>query len=136
MVRGEGTYSERYQLGLTRLAVDIRVGTRVPAFSSSLGRAILSQYDEDRQRKELELYPISKITPSTETDLKRLLDILRETRDRGIAVVDQESVTGLIAIAAPIIGVDGQPIAAISLAIASAAKIGSASCRERVCQYV
>src|SRR3546814_8095140 len=65
------TLFRSYQLGLTRLAVDIRVGTRVPAFSSSLGRAILSQYDEDRQRKELELYPISKITPSTETDLKR-----------------------------------------------------------------
>src|SRR3546814_7354711 len=35
MDRGEVTYIERYQLGLTRLAVDIRVGTRVPAFSRS-----------------------------------------------------------------------------------------------------
>src|SRR3546814_13650148 len=40
MDRGEVTYIERYQLGLTRLAVDIRVGTRVPAFSRSDERRV------------------------------------------------------------------------------------------------
>src|SRR5262249_16286483 len=59
--RGEVIYIERLQQGLLRLAVDVRVGTRVPAFCSSLGRAILSRFDESRQRQELDLFPRKKI---------------------------------------------------------------------------
>jgi IclR family transcriptional regulator, pca regulon regulatory protein len=117
--RGEVIYIERMQVGMTRLAVDIRVGTRIPAFSSAIGRAILALLPEAQQREELEMRPRVKITPNTETDLDRLLEILRQTRERGIAMVDQESVLGLVAAAAPVIGADGLPIAAVSLASAS-----------------
>jgi IclR family pca regulon transcriptional regulator len=113
--RGEVVYIERLQFGLTRLAVDIRVGARIPAGTSAMGRAILSLFDEERQRNELELHPRRKVTPKTEVDLKRLLRILKKTKEHGIAMVDQEWVLGLSAIAAPIIGADG-PIAALSLA--------------------
>ncbi len=118
---GDVVYIERMQMGMTRIAVDIRVGTRIPAFSSAIGRAILAMLPEDRQRRELERTPRSQITPRTTTDLARLMAILAETRASGLAVVDQESVVGLVAIAAPILGLDGLPIAAASLATASTA---------------
>jgi IclR family pca regulon transcriptional regulator len=119
--RGDVIYIERMQLGLRRLSVDIRIGTRIAAFSSAMGRAILAFLPEERQRKELDARPREKFTPFTETDLQHLLQRLRETREQGFALVDQESVVGLVAIAAPIVGFDDLPIAAISLATPSSA---------------
>ena len=48
----EVVYVERIQAGLQRLAVDVRVGNRVPAFSSALGRAILAHRFEFPQPVE------------------------------------------------------------------------------------
>ncbi|MEJ1158921.1 IclR family transcriptional regulator [Prosthecomicrobium sp. N25] len=118
---GDVIYIERLQVGLTRLSVDIRVGTRIPAFCSAIGRAILALLPEDRQRNELERRPRPRLTPTTETDLERLIAILARVRADRIALVDQESVVGLTAIAAPIVGLDRLPIAAISMATASSA---------------
>lgn len=119
--RGDVVYIERMQFGMTRLAVDIRVGTRIPAFSSAIGRAILAQLPEPRQRSELESAPRPRVTPYTVVEIEPLLAILAGVKARGLAVVDQESVVGLVAMAAPILGLDGLPIAAVSLATASTA---------------
>jgi IclR family pca regulon transcriptional regulator len=119
--RGDVVYIERMQFGITRLAVDIRVGTRIPAFATAIGRAILALLPEQRQREELDRAPRPRITPYTVVELDPLLAILAEVRARGIAVVDQESVVGLVAMAVPILGLDGLPIAAVSLATASTA---------------
>lgn len=119
--KGDAVYIERVQAGFTRLAVDIRVGTRVPAFCSAMGRAMLAFLPDDVQRREIASRPTEKLTPYTETDLEALLERLRETREQGYAVVNQESVVGLTAIAAPILGSDGAPIAAVSIAAASSA---------------
>lgn len=119
--KGGVVYIDRLQKGLTRLAVDIRVGTRVPAFSSAIGRAILAQLPRRRQIEELEREPRHKLTPYSETELDRLLDILNKVQAEGFAVADQESIVGLTAMAAPIRGADERPIAAISIAIVSSA---------------
>lgn len=119
--KGDAVYIERVQAGLTRIVVDIRVGTRIPAFASAIGRAILAYLPEDAQRREIALRPREKLTPYTETDLDALLDELRTIREQGYSVVNQESVIGLMAIAAPIFGSDGLAIAAVSTAAAIAA---------------
>jgi len=119
--RGEVVYIERLQLGMNRLSVDIRVGTRIPAYSSAIGRAILAYLPDDRQRAELESRPREKLTPNTLTDLRKLRALLKDVRRDGIALVDQESVVGLTALAAPIFGSQQSPVAAISLAAASSA---------------
>jgi len=119
--KGEVIYIERVQQSLTRLSVDIRVGTRVPAFCSALGRAILAFLPEKTQRAEIKLRPLEKLTPLTVTDEKTLRARLTAAAERGFAVVNQESVVGLIAIAAPILGSDRMPIAAVSVAMPSTA---------------
>jgi IclR family pca regulon transcriptional regulator len=112
----EVVYIERIQAGLERLAVDIRVGNRVPAYSSAVGRAILSCMPEDAQRALLESAPPRPLTERTLVDIDQIVQQLAEARRAGFAISDQETVTGLRVIAAPITDVDGVPIAALSAA--------------------
>lgn len=110
----EVVYVERIQAGLTRLAVDVRVGYRVPAYSSALGRAIMSRMPVETQRALLEAAPPRQLTAHTVTEIDRLLAQIAQAKADGFAVSDQETVTGLRVIAAPITDVDGVPIAALS----------------------
>jgi len=112
----EVVYVERIQAGLQRLAVDVRVGNRVPAFSSALGRAILAHLPIADERAILEANPPKPLTAQTVTDIDALLATLDQVRRDGFAVSDQETVTGLRVLAAPITDVDGVPIAAMSVA--------------------
>jgi IclR family pca regulon transcriptional regulator len=118
---GDVIYIDRVQPGLTRIVVDIRIGTRIPAFSSALGRAMLAALPPEARRRHLESRERAPLTPYTVTDVDRLMALLDEAQARGYALVDQESVVGLRAIAAPIVGSDGLPIAALSVAAASTA---------------
>jgi IclR family pca regulon transcriptional regulator len=112
----EVVYIERIQAGLERLAVDIRVGNRVPAFSSAIGRAILSRMPLEAQREILESAPPRRLTDRTLVDVDQILGQIAQAAADGYAISDQETVTGLRVIAAPITDVDGVPIAGISAA--------------------
>ncbi|WDF75142.1 IclR family transcriptional regulator [Novosphingobium sp. KACC 22771] len=112
----EVVYVERIQAGLQRLAVDVRVGNRVPAFSSALGRAILAHLPIDDERAILEAHPPKQLTQYTVVDIDQILTEIAKVRRDGFAVSDQETVTGLRVLAAPITDIDGIPIAALSVA--------------------
>ena len=114
--RADIVYIERIQAGLERLAVDIRVGNRVPAFSSALGRAILSRLPVETQRAILKSNPPRRLTERTVVDIDKILERIAEAREAGYAISEQETVTGLRVIAAPITDVDGVPVAAVSAA--------------------
>lgn len=109
-------YIERIQAGFERLAVDIRVGNRVPAYSSALGRAILSRLPVETQLEILKASSPQRLTDRTIVDRDSILAEIRRATDLGYALSDQETVTGLRVIAAPITDVDGVPVAAISAA--------------------
>jgi IclR family pca regulon transcriptional regulator len=115
----EVVYVERIQAGLERLAVDVRIGNRVPAYSTALGRAILSCLPEETQRSLLAAYPPRKLTPHTLVDVDQLLEVFAQAKKQGYAVSEQENVSGLRVIAAPVTDVDGVPIAAMSVAAPS-----------------
>jgi len=114
--RHEVVYIERIQAGFERLAVDVRVGNRVPAYSSALGRAILSRMPVESQRAILDADPPRRLTERTIVDVGQILDEIAQAGALGYAVSEQETVTGLRVIAAPIVDVDGVPIAAVSAA--------------------
>ena len=112
-------YIERIQAGLERLAVDVRIGNRVPAYSSALGRAILSRLPVETQRRILEADPPRRLTDRTHIDIDEILHDIAEATAAGYAVSEQETVVGLRVIAAPIVDVDGVPIAGMSAAASS-----------------
>lgn len=109
-------YAERIQAGLTRLGVDIRIGSRVPAYCTAVGHAILAWLPRDTQVRILESQPRHKLTDTTVTDLDTILARLGQVHDKGYSVSNQETVSGLYVIAAPVLDVDGIPLAGLSVA--------------------
>ncbi len=110
------------------MTVSISVGTRFPAYATSMGRVLLagmSPDDLDRYLAEADLAPI---TARTVTDTGRLREILRDVAKQGYAIVDQELEEGLRAIAAPIHGAGGAITAAINLS-AHASRVSMAAMR-------
>ncbi|MFF4353285.1 IclR family transcriptional regulator C-terminal domain-containing protein [Streptomyces sp. NPDC001530] len=95
------------------MSVNITVGTRLPAYATSLGRVILADLPEPPLP---ELLPL---TPHTLTDPEKLRAELDHVRDAGYALVDEELEEGLRSIAVPVRGRDGRVVAAVNVAMHS-----------------
>jgi IclR family pca regulon transcriptional regulator len=109
-------YVERIQAGLARLGVDMRIGSRVPAYATAIGHAVLAWLPRPAQIAVLRGQPRPQLTPTTQTDLDALLARLAQVKRRGYAVSNQETVPGLYVLAAPVLDSDGVPLAGISIA--------------------
>jgi IclR family pca regulon transcriptional regulator len=109
-------YVERIQAGLVRLGVDVRIGSRAPVYSTAIGHAILAHMPKSTQIEVLELRSRPRRTETTITDLNALLRRLKQVKSLGYALSNQENVSGLCVLAAPVLDLDGAPLAAISIA--------------------
>ncbi|TFD52278.1 IclR family transcriptional regulator [Cryobacterium frigoriphilum] len=90
-----------------------RIGGRVPAYCTGVGKVLLAYNFENT---ELTLArPLSAWTPKTITDPDKFRAALAKIRAEGIGYDDEESVLGLSCVAAPILGPNGKPIAALSI---------------------
>jgi DNA-binding IclR family transcriptional regulator len=90
------------------------VGGRVPAYCTGLGKAMLAYSDENALRSMLSRrLPLR--TPHTVVLPRLLLDQLRDARTTGLAYDREEVSIGLACVAAPILGRNGTPIAAVSV---------------------
>lgn len=92
-----------------------QVGSKGPAHSLGSGKALLAYLSEaelDRLLNELEL---KEFTENTITDSEQLKEHLKEIREQGYAVDDEEMEEGVCCAAAPIRNRDGKVIAAISV---------------------
>ncbi|HEY2078804.1 MAG TPA: IclR family transcriptional regulator C-terminal domain-containing protein [Streptosporangiaceae bacterium] len=110
------------------MTVAISVGTRFPAYATSMGRVLLAGMSPDDLDKYLSEADFEAFTARTVTDPDRLREIVREVGRQGYAIVDQELEEGLRAIAAPIHGAGNAVIAAINLS-AHASRVSPAAMR-------
>ena len=90
------------------------IGTRWPLHGTSTGLALLASWPQQK-RDDYFKRELSAITPHTITDPEALKCLLAQFSDQGYALSDEMLETGLVAIGAPIINVDGQAKAAISV---------------------
>lgn len=97
--------------------VDFVVGSRLPAFFTASGTAILSRLTEAEREKILAQTRLEAITPYTETNPERLLERVRKFAEKGYAVLGNETVLGDISVAAPIIDHRGMAVAAINISV-------------------
>ena len=97
------------------MSVSLVPGSRLPAYCTSMGRVLLAALPEHEARAVLEASALASHTRRTVTDVDALLAVLAQARAQGWALVDQELEEGLISIAAPITGRDGQTLAAINV---------------------
>lgn len=89
------------------------IGSRVPMYCSAVGRAYLSALDEETRHKMLEAMPLVRHTAHTIVDVEELKSMLLHARTAGYATNAEELYPGDMAVASPIIGGKGQPIAAV-----------------------
>jgi IclR family transcriptional regulator, pca regulon regulatory protein len=114
---GDVIYLTRVQAGLERHGVVRHPGTRVGAYATALGHAMLAFLPREEQIGHLERRERVKLSERTITDLDALLGRLAEVRAQGYAVSDGENAYGLRTVAAPLLDESGHPYAGVSLTI-------------------
>jgi len=90
------------------------IGKRSHMHCRASGKAMLSCFSTKRVRDILQEHGMPALTDQTITDEETLLTELEETRERGFAYNQQESVEGLCAVSAPI-QADDEVLGAISI---------------------
>lgn len=115
----EMVYLERVHAGFSRLGVDVRIGTRLPAYYTAMGQAVLAFLPGKTVRKVLHSGRRIKLTPDTPTTISEIEARLDHVRKQGFAVTDPKVVVGIRVLAAPVLDVDGESLAAISVAAPS-----------------
>ncbi|OLT51146.1 IclR family transcriptional regulator [Corynebacterium sp. CNJ-954] len=97
------------------MAVSITIGTRFPAYATSMGRVLLADLNPVDLDSYLDSVALEPLTPRTCTAAGQLRAELQTVRDQGWALVDQELEIGLRSVAAPVRGPDGRTVAAVNV---------------------
>jgi len=97
------------------MRVTINVGTRFPAYATSMGRVLLAAQPDEWLDRYLSSVTLHGLTDHTITSPAGLRQELRKIRGRGWALVDQELEEGLRSLAAPIRDAEGTVIAAVNV---------------------
>lgn len=102
------------------MTVAIGLGSRFPAYQTSMGRVLLAALEDEQILDIYERSDRSRATERTVTSAGELLDALGAVRRDGWALVDQELEVGVVSIAAPLIGSSGATVAAMNVSTAAA----------------
>ncbi|MFC6083971.1 IclR family transcriptional regulator domain-containing protein [Sphaerisporangium aureirubrum] len=102
------------------MSVSIMVGTRFPAYITSMGRVLLAHLPADELDHRLGEVALEPLTSRTITSGPALRAELRRARAQGYAIVDQELEEGLRSVAAPIRDRTGSVIAAVNIPVHAA----------------
>lgn len=97
------------------MRVAISIGTRFPAYCTSMGRVLLAALPPDELDAYLEGASLRRLTSHTIVLPAALRAELGKVRGRGWAMVDQELEEGLRSIAAPIRDRSGRTVAAVNV---------------------
>ncbi len=97
------------------MTVSINIGTRFPAYATSMGRVLLAHLPAEELDAYLERLRPEPLGPHTITRAAELRRELDQVRTQGWALVDQELEAGLRSIAAPIRGASERVVAAINV---------------------
>ena len=105
------------------MQVQINLGTRFPAYATSMGRVLLAGFDQNTAQDLIALRSPQKLTLFTKTGTEELIAELNNVRAQGYACVDQELEIGLRSLAVPIHNKTGEVIAAINVSTTSSSPI-------------
>jgi len=97
------------------MAVDLHIGSRLPAYCTSMGRILLAYLQPDQLESYLSRVVLTPHTTRTVTSIERLRLMLRTIRRNGYAICDQEYEVGLRSIAVPVLAPNGRAVATLNL---------------------
>ena len=99
------------------MSIAISVGTRFPAFATSLGRVLIAGQSDDWIDTYLATVELTPMTARTITDPEQLRVEIERIRRQGWAMVDQELEEGVRSLAAPIHDASGRVAAAMNVSM-------------------
>lgn len=82
--------------------LDLRIGSRLPAYAHSMGLALLSQLDDAQLDDYLDHVPLKPLTPKTITSRRALRQHLQEVRGQGYSLSIDGLVEGFAGVALPV----------------------------------
>ena len=97
------------------MRISLGVGSRLPAYCTSMGRLLLADLDDEEVRARLEASTLEAFTRHTLTDIDALFAKVVQARRQRWCLVNQELEEGLISIAAPIVDRAGRMVAALNI---------------------
>lgn len=103
--------------GRRTLSTGLGIGSRLPAFCSALGRAVLSTQPHEDVVSYLSATPLTAYTPRTTIDVASATEQVEHCRLYGWAECDEELELGVRSIAVPISNRSDKTIAALSLSV-------------------
>ncbi len=102
---GDVVYLDRRDTG-EGLRFASRIGQRLPAHATGLGKAMLALLDDaDIAERCPEVLP--RVTPRTVATRTQLMEVLAEVRSRGYSLESEESTPGVCCIGGAVMGPDG-----------------------------
>ena len=99
------------------MGAGLHAGSRLPAYCSTLGRAMLAALPAEQAREILEASERAKLTEKTLTDVDALMAELARIREAGYAYIDQELEIGSRSIAVPIRNLSNRTVAAVNVGL-------------------
>lgn len=103
------------RVGVRRVVrLEATIGTRYPAFATSLGRVLLSDRSDQALREYLAAADLKPLTRATSTDPQALFEKIRQAGRDGYSLVEDELATGILALAVPVTDRRGRVVAAIN----------------------
>lgn len=97
------------------MTIRLTVGSRLPAWPTSLGRVLLASLATDELDEYLERVSLTRFTTRTVADTNELSTAICQVRGQGWALVDQELEDGVRSVAAPVRDRSGRVIAALNV---------------------
>lgn len=99
------------------LKLDLSVGSRLPAYAHSLGRALLSTLDDDGLDHYLDNVELKRLTPYTTVSKSALRKLVRQVRKDGYCISVSELVDGFAGVAVPLYNQAGVAMAGLSVSM-------------------
>lgn len=113
------------------MSVGLSVGSRLPAYCSSMGRILLAALPDQQLRSYLNRVEVKALTPKTITDKELLRAIVVRVRADAFAITDEELEMGLRSIAVPVLDRSGRVVAAMNIGV-HAARVSAAEMIHRL----
>lgn len=97
------------------IRMDSKIGVRVPAQSTALGKVILAYSSDERLNNILEEKGLPKHTEKTIVNRKEYLSEIKDIKEKGYGIDNEEHERGIRCIAGPIFDHTGEILAAFSI---------------------
>jgi IclR family pca regulon transcriptional regulator len=112
------------------MSVGLSVGSRLPAYCTSMGRVLLAALPDAQLAEYLDRVDLKALTPKTITDKTLVADIIGRVRADGFALTDEELELGLRSIAVPVRTRQNRVVAAMNIGV-HAARVSAAEMIDR-----